>query len=241
MTENNPNNPVAGPFPGPASESGPNPYEPVDSPVDPITNPLDYPVNPQTPVSPVNPVSPTNPTSPVAPVTPAPNYAPQPAPVRPPDDENPPIVIGGTATPEIKTFDGLLKWLYNGINGMLPFVESVLIGCLIEAFSAVYQIFLQGQPLTWNTVWLAVAGAVLNYITSSLRNAKVKVATQTTVAVVSQVKNYGFVKSRLNMAAGRHSESVDTFKALDKNIDKTILRLDPDFYKDHPELLKPIR
>lgn len=67
----------------------------------------------------------------------------------------------------LKNFWG---WLFVVVNSQLkPWLESILIGALLEAAIAVSQLIQDGQLPDWKSLWWAAATAALNYVTSRLR------------------------------------------------------------------------
>lgn len=137
---------------------------------------------------------------------------------------------------QITSLDGFGKWLYNVVNGAKPFIESVVIGCLIEAIITIQQTILSGHEFTLATIWVAVFGAVCNYLTSALRNAKVKVNGQTARAAVKYIKDSARVKNKLSRALGKPEASNNAINSLANRLDLTIEKVNPDFFNENPDL-----
>jgi hypothetical protein len=162
----------------------------------------------------------------------------KPAPAAPPpanaagdvdsDDDMPAIIIP-PLDGSVVTLDGLGKWLYNAINGLKPFVESLFFGCLTEAIIAAQQVLISGQKFTFDTVWIAVVVAVGNYLTSKFRHLKAKVNGQTARAAVKYVK--GNSNRMRQSGRGFGLKQRDSTHQLAGKIDQAVLRVNRTFSK----------
>lgn len=68
--------------------------------------------------------------------------------------------------------NALIDWIAPEIEKLKPGVESFLIGLVIAAAGSIITLYQSGQPLTAETISLALAGAFLNYLTSKVRLAQ---------------------------------------------------------------------
>lgn len=66
----------------------------------------------------------------------------------------------------------MLAWLFQWVNSMRPTLQAVLTGAVLAGVTALYQVFVEGKPLSYQVLVAAFVGGFFNYIISWLRNLK---------------------------------------------------------------------